>query len=77
MVPLFPGVPGGPELIVLLLLVLLLGLPLVLVAGAVVLGIDVLGGDEDGERGADATDARIEELERRVAELERDDERDG
>jgi sec-independent protein translocase protein TatA len=45
-VPLFPGVPGGPELLVILLVFLVLVVPLVLVA-VVVLGVSVLaGGDE-------------------------------
>jgi sec-independent protein translocase protein TatA len=56
MVPLFPGVPGGPELLVILLLmVALFGLPVVLA----LLGWRYLRGDDD-----------VEELEARVSELE-------
>jgi sec-independent protein translocase protein TatA len=55
MVPLFPGVPGGPELlVVLLLLVALFGVPVVVA----VLGWRYLKGD------------RVEDLEARVEELE-------
>jgi sec-independent protein translocase protein TatA len=55
-VPLFPGVPGGPELlVVLLLLVALFGVPVVV---AVLGWRYVSGGD------------RVEELEARVEELE-------
>lgn len=56
-VPLFPGVPGGPELLVMLLMaILIFGLPLVLIA---------LGGLLYYRR-----NERIEELERRIDELE-------
>ena len=62
-VPAFPGIPGGPELlIILLIMIVLFGLPLVLIVGAVFLGWNVLG--SRGER--------VEELEERVAELERE-----
>ena len=55
-VPLFPGVPGGPELlVVLLLLVALFGVPLVVAF----LGWQYLRGD-----------GRVDELEARVRELE-------
>ncbi|SEN24688.1 sec-independent protein translocase protein TatA [Halorientalis persicus] len=51
-----PGIPGGPELFVILLIaILLFGLPLVLVAG----GYVYLRRDES-----------IEELEQRIADLE-------
>jgi sec-independent protein translocase protein TatA len=57
MVPLFPGVPGGPELLViLLLLVALFGVPIVIA----VLGWQYLTGDDD----------RVEALEARVRDLE-------
>ena len=66
-VPAFPGIPGGPELLIIFLIVIVVfGLPLVLVAGAVFLGWNVLG--SRGER--------VEELEERVAELERELERE-
>jgi sec-independent protein translocase protein TatA len=62
-VPLFGGIPGGPELIIIFLVILL-------VFGPVVLGVVVLfaylrrkgGGDEKSERIADL-EARIDELE--------------
>lgn len=67
LVPAFPGIPGGPELLVILLImVVLFGLPLVLIVGAVFLGWNVLG--SRGER--------VEELESRVEELERELERE-
>jgi sec-independent protein translocase protein TatA len=54
--PLFPGVPGGPELlVVLLLLVALFGVPLVVAF----LGWQYLRGD-----------SQVEELEARVRDLE-------
>jgi sec-independent protein translocase protein TatA len=56
MIALFPGVPGGPELlVVLLLLVALFGLPVVIA----VLGWRYLGGG-----------GRVDDLETRVRELE-------
>jgi sec-independent protein translocase protein TatA len=56
MVPLFPGVPGGPELLVILLLMIaLFGLPVVLA----LLGWRYLRGDD-----------QVAELEARVGELE-------
>ncbi|WP_435195728.1 preprotein translocase subunit TatA [Natronomonas sp. EA1] len=59
MVPLFPGVPGGLELLVILLVAIVaFGLPLVLIAAGVI-GYKRLS-DED----------RIEKLEARIAELE-------
>ena len=62
-VPLFPGVPGGPELLVILLLmVALFGLPVVLV----VLGWRHLRADSE----------RVQELEDRVRELETELDRD-
>ena len=67
LVPAFPGVPGGVELLIILLIVIIVfGLPLVLIVGAVFLGWNVLG--SRGER--------VEELEERVAELERELERE-
>jgi len=57
--PLFPGIPGGPELLIILLvfLIVVVGPGILLV----LLGIRLLGGDED---------ERIEELEARIDELE-------
>jgi sec-independent protein translocase protein TatA len=55
-VPLFPGVPGGPELlVVLLLMVALFGIPVVIA----VLGWRYISDDD-----------QVEELEARVRELE-------
>jgi sec-independent protein translocase protein TatA len=67
--PLFPGIPGGPELLVIfLIMVLMFGIPLVLIAGGVG-GAKLLG---DSKR----KDERVEELETRVQELERQLERE-
>lgn len=69
-VPLFPGIPGGPELlVVLLIMLLLLGVPLLLVVGGVVGGIRLFG---DSKQKAD----RVEELESRVDRLEAELERE-
>ncbi|TKX55661.1 preprotein translocase subunit TatA [Halorubrum sp. SS7] len=63
LVPAFGGVPGGPELIIIMIIaVLLFGVPLVLVAGAVVY---LTTRSDDG--GADAD--RIAELEAEVERL--------
>ena len=63
LVPAFGGVPGGPELLILLIIaVLLFGVPLVLVGGAVV--FLALRSDED-----DADADRIAELEAEVERL--------
>ncbi|WP_318566858.1 preprotein translocase subunit TatA [Salinigranum marinum] len=65
MVPLFPGVPGGPELLVILLLMIaLFGLPVVLA----LLGWRYLRGDD-----VEDLEARVSELE---AALEEDDEKE-
>ncbi|WP_313692757.1 hypothetical protein [Halorarum halobium] len=76
MVPLFGAVPGGPELlIILLVLVLLFGIPLVLLLGGGVLGVKLFAdsGNEDG---------RVDELERELSETKAElrelrDQRDG
>ncbi len=61
--PLFPGIPGGPELlIVLLVMVIVLGIPTLLVAAAAFFGLRYF-------RGGDTREERIEELEREVFEL--------
>jgi len=61
-VPAFGGVPGGPELVILLVvLVLLFGVPVVVIAGAVLF----FGLRSDGEPDAD----RIAELEAEVERL--------
>ena len=66
-VPAFPGIPGGPELlIILLIMIVVFGLPFVLLLGAVFLGWNVLGSRRE----------RVDELEERVAELERELERE-
>ncbi|MFC5366821.1 hypothetical protein [Salinirubrum litoreum] len=70
-VPLFPGIPGGPELIIIFLVILL-------VFGPVVLGVVVLfaylrrkgGGDDEKSQ-------RIEELEARIDQLEEGSTDDG
>jgi len=66
-VPAFPGIPGGVELLVILLIMIVVfGIPFVLLLGAVFLGWNVLGSRRE----------RVEELEERVAELERELERE-
>ena len=61
--PLFPGLPGGPELlIVLLVMVIVLGIPTLLVAAAAFFGVRYV-------RGGDTREERIEELEREVRDL--------
>jgi sec-independent protein translocase protein TatA len=70
-IPLFPGVPGGPELlVVLLLMIALFGLPVVIA----VLGWQYLRGDRDGDRVAEL-EARVRELEAELADGDEDDER--
>ncbi|OTF04050.1 preprotein translocase subunit TatA [Halorubrum sp. SD612] len=75
MVPLalaFGGVPGGPELVIVLIIaVLLFGVPLVLVGGAVLyLTTRSDDGSEAGASGAGGPDAeRIAELEAEVERL--------
>lgn len=62
-VPLFPGLPGGPELLIVLLIFMILVVGpgiLLVVFGAYVL------------RGRDGDDDRVEELEARIEELERE-----
>jgi sec-independent protein translocase protein TatA len=66
-VPLFPGLPGGPELLVVFLVILLVFGPLVL--GVVALFAYLRRRDADG---GDASD-RLAELEARVTELEREE----
>ncbi|MFC7324976.1 preprotein translocase subunit TatA [Halorubrum rutilum] len=78
LVPAFGGIPAGPELlIVLIIAVLLFGVPLVLVAGAVL--FFALRSDDEDERD-DRPDAdRIAELEAEVERLREQvgDEQDG
>jgi hypothetical protein len=62
-VPLFPGVPGGPELVVIFLVILL-------VFGPVVLGVVVLLAYLRRKGGGDDRSRRIAELEARIDELE-------
>ena len=70
MVPLFPGVPGGPELLViLLLLVALFGVPIVIA----VLGWQYLTGDDDQ---IEALEARVRDLESAVDETDDDESRE-
>ena len=64
LVPAFGGVPAGPELVIILIVfVLLFGVPLVLIAGAVLF----LTLRSDGEEAGDAD--RIAELEAEVERL--------
>jgi sec-independent protein translocase protein TatA len=64
MVPLFPGLPGGPELLIVLIIFMILvvgpGILLVLFGAYVLRG---RGGDDED---------RVEELEARIEELERE-----
>ena len=67
MVPLFGGVPGGPELLIILLVLLLLfGGTAVLVLLLGVGGLRLLGGANDDAGQVD--ERRVEELERELAE---------
>ena len=68
LVPAFGGVPGGPELIIIMVIaVVLFGVPLVLVAAAVVY---LATRDEDETATAEtADDDRIAELEAEVERL--------
>lgn len=66
MVPLFGGVPGGPELLIILLILLLLfGGTAVLVLVLGLGGLRLLGDDDDVGR---ADDERVAALERELAE---------
>jgi sec-independent protein translocase protein TatA len=56
-IPLFPGVPGGPEILIVLLMFALLGALVVFLVGAFVRG--------------SSNDREVERLEERVEELER------
>jgi sec-independent protein translocase protein TatA len=71
-VPLFPGIPGGPELLIILLVfVVLIGLPALLLLG----GGAYLLSRRDGDRPSPSElQSRIDELE---TEVERLRERDG
>jgi sec-independent protein translocase protein TatA len=64
MVPLFPGLPGGPELQVVLLVLVLQFVVFLVPVALVALGVSVL---LDRRR---SYDERIEELERTVERLE-------
>ena len=72
----FGGVPGGPELLVLLvILVLLFGVPLVVIAGVVVFfKLRSDDGEGDADRVAEL-EAEVERLREKVDDEER--ERDG
>jgi len=75
-VPAFGGVPGGPELvIILIILVLLFGVPIVLIAaGVVFLKLRSDGEEADADRIAEL-EAEVERL--REAVDDEPDERDG
>jgi sec-independent protein translocase protein TatA len=80
-VPAFGGVPAGPELVIIMLIaVLLFGVPLVVIAGAVLfLKLRSDGDDADADRIAEL-EAEVERLREQVGDEpdERDgDERDG
>ncbi|WP_435095395.1 preprotein translocase subunit TatA [Halorubrum sp. N11] len=78
-VPAFGGVPGGPELVIILLIaVLLFGVPLVLIAGAVLFLRQRSDGDEaEADRIADL-EAEVERLREKVDdESDEGDEADG
>lgn len=65
MLPLFGGVPGGPELLILLvMLVKMLAIPLALAVGLFLLGRWSAG------RGSDVSETEVAALRRRVDELE-------
>jgi len=73
-VPAFGGVPGGPELVIVLIVaVLLFGVPLVLVAGAV-LYLTTRSDDDAVDDGASGAGSREPDAER-IAELEAEVER--
>lgn len=59
--PLQFGMPGGPELIVILLMVLMMGIPILIIVLAVFGAAKLMGGSEDDQ---------VRELEQRVARLE-------
>ncbi|MYL17968.1 preprotein translocase subunit TatA [Halorubrum distributum] len=72
LVPAFGGVPGGPELIIILVIaVVLFGVPLVLVAGAVVY---LATRSEDEAANAETADSETADDDR-IAELEKEVER--
>ena len=78
LVPAFGGVPVGPELLIILIVaVLLFGVPLVLVAGAVL--FFALRSDDEDERDDQPDADRIAELEAEVERLREQvgDEQDG
>jgi sec-independent protein translocase protein TatA len=64
MVPLFPGLPGGPELLILLFILVIPLAGLAVLALVAYLGIGRLRSSPDH-----STDERIRELEREVADL--------
>ncbi|MFC6787070.1 twin-arginine translocase TatA/TatE family subunit [Halobaculum halobium] len=71
MVPLFGGVPGGPELLIILLILLLLfGGTAVLVLVLGVGGLKLFGGADRGDGRVD--DDRVATLERDLAETRRE-----
>lgn len=85
-VPLFGPLPGGAEMaVILLLMVLTFGVPILLVVG-VVFGRRLLAGDDGSAEGGEgragepgrpgADPERVGDLERRVADLERELERE-
>ncbi len=65
MVPLFPGLPGGPELLILLFILVIPLAGLAVLALVAYLGIGRLRSSPDQS----STDERIRELEREVADL--------
>ncbi|QKY16231.1 preprotein translocase subunit TatA [Halorubrum sp. CBA1229] len=78
-VPAFGGVPAGPELVIIMLIaVLLFGVPLVVIAGAVLfLKLRSDGEEADADRIAEL-EAEVERLREKVEDEPRQkDERDG
>lgn len=64
------GIPGGPELfVIMLVMIMLFGIPLALVVGGVVLYRSRSGGNDRAEE----LEARIDELERELNRERRDD----
>lgn len=80
MYPLFGGIPGGPELLVLLLMLVFMVVPIAVGSGLFLFGRWTAGSGDGGDGGGDdGGDDRIAELQARVEELERQlaTERDG
>ena len=66
-VPAFGGIPAGPELLIIFLVLALLAVPIIVIAGVVLLLKLRSDGDQAGSDGVDAD--RIAELESEVERL--------